>query len=132
MKGTAISVLIYGETPNDRKQSILHSIKLDREIIALFTKHTQPEFKESITLLRENIKASMQEMIDLERWRRHEGIAKDEAFIPKSLRDKLANMTEDERMEWAERQAKLQEQINDLEYQMWEKQNQKGVENAEG
>lgn len=123
-------MLIYGETPNDRKRSILHSIKLDREIIALFSKHNEPEFKESITLLRENIKASMQEMIQLERWRRKEGIEKDEAFVPKSLRDKLANMTEDERMAWAERQAKLQEQINDLEYQMWEKQHQKGVENG--
>lgn len=116
-------MLIYGETPNDRKRSILHSIKLDREIIAIFSKYTDnDDFKESVTILREGIKASMKEMIDLERWRRHEGIEKDEPFKPKSLRDKLAKMTEEERYQYAEHQAELQIKINELEEEYrWQK-----------
>jgi hypothetical protein len=123
MKGTAISVLIMGETPNNRKASILHSIKLDREIIAIFTKHnSEGVYSESITILRSEIKDSMAELIKLERWRRQEGIDKDEAFKPRSLREKLANMTEEERYQYAERKAELQVQINELEEEYkWQK-----------
>lgn len=126
-------MLIMGETPNQRKNSILHSIKQNRYLIARFTKHnTDGQFSETIAILRQEIRDSMAEMITLERWRRAEGMEKDQAFMPKSLRDKLDAMTDEEREEWAIKQAEHQERISDLEYEMWEKQNQKRVENDEG
>ena len=129
MKGTAISVLVMGETPNHRKKSILESIKLDREIISRFNKfNTDGQFSESIAILRQGIKDSMAELIQLERWRRKEGIEKDQPFIPPSLKAKLDAMTEEEREEYALKRAEHQQRISDLEYEMWEKANQKGVE----
>lgn len=115
-------MLIIGETPNNRKASILHSIKFNREIIAIFTKHNSDgEFSESIGILRQDIKDSMAELIVLERWRRHEEIDKNVSFKPKSLRDKLAKMTPEELYKYAEIKAEQQIRINKAEEEYsWE------------
>lgn len=87
-------MLIMGETPNQRKAYIVSSIKQNRDIIARFTKHnTEGQFSESMTILRQEIRDYMKELLDLERWRRKEGYDPNQPYEPRSTTNKMKGQT---------------------------------------
>ena len=82
-------MLIYGETPAERKASIMQNIALNRELIPLMTKaNTTGEFSESIAILRQEIKDNFNDLVELKRLQRKEGYEDHQAYIPPSLKAK--------------------------------------------
>lgn len=106
-------MLVFGETPDQRKRQLLARIKTDRWLIRLFT--PLKESSDHIRLLREEIKSTMKDLTALERWRRKEGYRPDQPYKPPSLVAYEASMTEEDKEAYLDWQAALDGQIEALE-----------------
>lgn len=86
MKGTA-HVLAYGKTPNEHKRWLLSHIKVNRSLIRTLDASTIIEWEDKQPLLqtlRREVKELLDEMIELERLRKREGLAPDDPYKPPS------------------------------------------------
>lgn len=120
-------MLVYGESPNNRKKRILENIKLNRSIISNFEKHSKAhEFDESLVILRSEIKENFNDLVELERWRKKNDQAPTDPYIPPSQKAYIAQLTADGELEdYMEHQADIYQIIDELKYELWEKNNQR-------
>lgn len=123
-----------GETPNDHKRWLLDLIKTNRAFIKTLEKsrHIAPDITtEIIEESRKQIREWLNEMVELERWRRKEGYDPDQPYKPPSLIAYEKQLEADGELEaYMEYKATLQVEINRLEYEMWLKNNERKVENG--
>ena len=74
-------MLLIGETSQARRLEILDNIRLNHDIMGLVDEEAQE-------ILREEIRADMTYLVDLERWRRQRGLEKDQPFNGKGANER--------------------------------------------
>ena len=74
-------MLLIGETSQARRLEILDNIRLNHDIMGLVDEEAQE-------ILREEIRADMTYLVDLERWRRQRGLEKDEPYNGKGANER--------------------------------------------
>jgi len=114
MKGTTL--LIFGESYRHRYDFLWSSIHFSQEIIKTLQTmskklddDTISLSKEVILIERKQIRQSYEELKLLNKWFKASGLKQDELYYPKSLKDKLLNMSDTD-LEWRMARA---EQIRD-------------------
>ena len=116
-------MLIYGETPKQRKDCLLDLIRTNRSFIKELEKKRDifPEAEQILPTLRQEIKDWLAEMVELERWRRREGYDPERPYKPPSLIAYEKEIEADGELEdYMEFNATLQAEIDRLEYQLKE------------
>lgn len=112
-------MLIMGETPASRKAFIWSCITTDRELVKTMTAlNADGLLDEALSLTRDNIKRSFQELIDLKRWQRTAGYEDGQPYKPPSLIAYEKKLEEDGELDdYMEHKATLQAEIDRLEYE---------------
>ena len=113
-------MLIYGETPKQRKKRLMDLIRTNRNLIKTLEDKRRifPEADELLPTLRQEIKDWLAEMVELERWRRREGYEPDQPYKPPSLIAYDKQLEADGELEdYMEYHATLQAEIDRLEYE---------------
>ena len=74
-------MLLIGETSIERRKDILDTIRVNKDIMQYVDEEAQE-------ILREEIRADMTYLVDLERWRRQRGLEKDEPYNGKGANER--------------------------------------------
>lgn len=113
-------MLIFGETPQQRKKWLMDLIRTNRNFIKTLEekRHIFPEAEQLLPTLRQEIKDWLAEMVELERWRRREGYEPDQPYKPPSLIAYEKQLEADGELDdYMEYHATLQAEIDRLEYE---------------
>lgn len=118
-------MLAYGVSPNQHKRWLFEHIKTNRNLIRTLEASTLIEKEDRHDLLqslRREVKEYLDEMIQLERWRKKEGYAPDRPYKPPSLIAYENKRKEDGTFEdYMDQKAYTQVAIDQLRHNLTEK-----------
>lgn len=73
-------MLLIGETSNENRKYVLDKIRVSKMCLPFVDEEAQE-------ILREEIRADMTYLVELERWRRQKGLEKDEPYLTERVAD---------------------------------------------
>lgn len=113
-------MLVINETYEQRKAFLLDYIKTCRAFMALLNtiiarnKELADIAHETLSLEQREISRALQQLVELKRWLKAEGIAPDEPYLPRRLREQMKGWTEEQWQTHYDKQLLIASKIDEL------------------